>query len=1085
MQPTTQQSKRQKEHVLHLPARLTKTAYQTLLQSQVVPRQWHLEGRFGSRTHAVVGAERSLRGIPVLYDAMQLEEVAQTSPELRELLDTDGVSIVEKEFVHNHRSKLDIPEVDARIHPELEPKGFVLPDISLKRLDKSVVSDSAFTYGEMFGGIGGFGVALEQLGGKCVFYSEIDERCRETYALNFDTPLNCIHRDIYKVPDAAFPNNLDLLVAGFPCQPFSTLGEQPGFHCDKGRGHLYLEIVRALKSSRPKAFLFENVQGLLGLKDTLNEIVTAFRGAGYDVNFEVCSARGLTATNRKRTMSGDLLNIIANGDDGTKGISSNPSPFHSGGGGAKVTFDDKKQPGAPSYLGLNLGRSQSAAPETWEYGKIPSSTKSAAVDDGLFARSRFFDEEEEDRENAGLRRPASTGVIGPNAGAGGTDGDVNSILETLGLTTLESADEGQQNTIPSYSSGTPLGGLDNTSLMEKIQGTPQKSSWGQGSSGNVFTPSQGGGMQQYTPSTQTAPQAHAHQYVHQSPATQQPQQVYQQGSSHYQPQQQVYYQHQQPVQVSPQAGYQNYGGQQGNVNVMPGQQTVYHVNAPAAPYGYEYHQPQQHVIMSPAGQPQYVTLVPQVMGAPGGHGQYAYVQYGAEGVAMAGQPAMAPATFVMGPNGPIAVAANPGMMPLNAMSYSGHGSSPPGGGRSPTRGSSGGMRTPDRMGRKKNPMSSPRSKRGDRNANTPSKLGPQATVLLNEIRQAKSRNQWTIHDIKGHVVEFCLDQNGSRFVQQRLEVADAIEKDAVLAEIIPAIKELQNDVFGNYVIQKMYEFGNEGMHKDLKGTLEGNMLLLSLQMYGCRVVQKSIESLDYDDVCELLPEFDGYVLTCIQDQNGNHVMQKCIEVMSIRAKEAEARIGEAGLADRMAGKVQFIVDDVLNNVKQLCCHPYGCRVLQRMLEHCVPFQKTATLDKIQLVHQALLDDQYGNYVIQHVLQYGRESDRDSLLKIIIENDLLKLSRQKFASNVVEKLLKYGNSNQRNAIVREMLKEGVGSSVLLLMVRDAYANYVVQTTIDVVPEGHEKRMLLEELKANEVQLRNYTFAKHIVAKLGSK
>lgn len=163
---------------------------------------------------------------------------------------------------------------------------------------------------------------------------------------------------------------------------------------------------------------------------------------------------------------------------------------------------------------------------------------------------------------------------------------------------------------------------------------------------------------------------------------------------------------------------------------------------------------------------------------------------------------------------------------------------------------------------------------------------------------------------------------------------------------------------------------------------------------------------------------------------------------------------------------------------------------------------------------------YANYVIQHILQYGRDSDRDSLLKIIVENDLLKLSRQKFASNVIEKLLKYGNAYQRNTIVREMLKvanegtsqEGVGSTVLLLMVRDAYANYVVQTAIDVVPEGQEKRMLLDELKANEVQLvgfqflltslcvvghesnasvarlfvkRNYTFAKHIVAKLGPR
>jgi pumilio RNA-binding family len=177
------------------------------------------------------------------------------------------------------------------------------------------------------------------------------------------------------------------------------------------------------------------------------------------------------------------------------------------------------------------------------------------------------------------------------------------------------------------------------------------------------------------------------------------------------------------------------------------------------------------------------------------------------------------------------------------------------------------------------------------------------------------------------------------------------------------------------------------------------------------VIQKALESLDYDDLCELIQEFDSYVLTCIQDQNGNHVMQKCIEVMSLKAKDSEF----------ISQRIQFIVDDVLANVKTLCCHPYGCRVLQRMLEHCVESQKTATLDEIQRCHRFLLDDQYGNYVIQHVLQYGRESDRDSLLKIIVENDLLKLSRQKFASNVVEKLLKYGNSNQRNAIVREMLE----------------------------------------------------------------
>ena len=153
----------------------------------------------------------------------------------------------------------------------------------------------------MFAGIGGFGVALEALGGKCVFYSELLTECRETYKLNFpDTNDSFIHGDIYEVPDSAFPRHLDLLVAGFPCQPFSNLGEQPGFNCEKGRGHLFLQIVRALNLSQPKAFLLENVPGLLGMKDTLDVIVKAFCGAGYKVNAEVCSARGLTATGRKR-----------------------------------------------------------------------------------------------------------------------------------------------------------------------------------------------------------------------------------------------------------------------------------------------------------------------------------------------------------------------------------------------------------------------------------------------------------------------------------------------------------------------------------------------------------------------------------------------------------------------------------------------------------------------------------------------------------------------------------------------------------------------------------------------------------------
>mmetsp|Transcript_32756 Transcript_32756/g.37267 ORF Transcript_32756/g.37267 Transcript_32756/m.37267 type:complete len:938 (+) Transcript_32756:205-3018(+) len=387
----------------------------------------------------------------------------------------------------------------------------------------------------------------------------------------------------------------------------------------------------------------------------------------------------------------------------------------------------------------------------------------------------------------------------------------------------------------------------------------------------------------------------------------------------------------------------------------------------------------------------------------------------------------------------------------------------------------------------KKPTAKPRRGGNGQTGNRRDDTRKNTSPLLEQFRSTKNRD-WTMLDIKGHVVEFCQDQNGSRFIQQRLEIGNSSEQQVVMAEVLPAVRQLRNDVFGNYVVQKLLEFGTNEMKAELRDTLKGEMLPLSLQMYGCRVVQKALETLNEDDLPKLLIEFHHNVLSCIHDQNGNHVIQKCIEVMSNKAKEAYA-VHDGERAKFFGEQIDFIINDVLDNVTPLSCHPYGCRVLQRILEHCVEPKKVRALDEISKCHKVLLDDQYGNYVIQHVLQYGRHEDRESVMCIVIANGLLQLSKQKFASNVVEKLLKYGTSSQRNILVREMLQivddpNTGGSSVVLLMVRDAYANYVVQTTLDVVPEGEAKILLLEELNAHSAQLRQYTFAKHIVTKLSS-
>jgi DNA (cytosine-5)-methyltransferase 1 len=279
------------EDVLLIPQRLTKTAYNLLIECDAGLRPWHLEGRFGSRTHRV---REGIMGLPV-GSRERVYQQAELHPKLRELLDTEGVSIVNKPFVPSNRA-FEPQEVDARLHPERERKGHV----AAKKPFKSSSGLALFTYIELFAGIGGFGVAADALGGKCVFCSELEQHCRDTYQANFDTDTTNVHGDIYQVKDDEFPKSVDLLVAGFPCQPFSALGDQPGLNCEKGRGHLFMQIVRVLNISRPKGFLLENVPGLIGMTETFQTILETFQAAGYTVTTQVCSARGITATNRKR-----------------------------------------------------------------------------------------------------------------------------------------------------------------------------------------------------------------------------------------------------------------------------------------------------------------------------------------------------------------------------------------------------------------------------------------------------------------------------------------------------------------------------------------------------------------------------------------------------------------------------------------------------------------------------------------------------------------------------------------------------------------------------------------------------------------
>ncbi|XP_078187125.1 pumilio homolog 1 isoform X27 [Callithrix jacchus] len=333
--------------------------------------------------------------------------------------------------------------------------------------------------------------------------------------------------------------------------------------------------------------------------------------------------------------------------------------------------------------------------------------------------------------------------------------------------------------------------------------------------------------------------------------------------------------------------------------------------------------------------------------------------------------------------------------------------------------------------------------------------------LLEDFRNNRYPNL-QLREIAGHIMEFSQDQHGSRFIQLKLERATPAERQLVFNEILQAAYQLMVDVFGNYVIQKFFEFGSLEQKLALAERIRGHVLSLALQMYGCRVIQKALEFIPSDQQNEMVRELDGHVLKCVKDQNGNHVVQKCIECVQPQS-------------------LQFIIDAFKGQVFALSTHPYGCRVIQRILEHCLPDQTLPILEELHQHTEQLVQDQYGNYVIQHVLEHGRPEDKSKIVAEIRGNVLV-LSQHKFASNVVEKCVTHASRTERAVLIDEVCTMNDGPhSALYTMMKDQYANYVVQKMIDVAEPG-QRKIVMHKIRPHIATLRKYTYGKHILAKL---
>lgn len=177
----------------------------------------------------------------------------------------------------------------------LKQQGFKLNDLpSFKEYSKDInfppKEKKDFTFIDLFAGIGGFRLAMENNGGKCVFSSEWDKAAKQTYFANYgEVPFGDITKKEIK---DLIPDEFDVLCAGFPCQPFSYSGQKKGFS-DTTKGTLFFDVCDIIRKHRPKVIFLENVKGLVSHDDgkTISIIRSILKDElGYDIHEKVlCS----------------------------------------------------------------------------------------------------------------------------------------------------------------------------------------------------------------------------------------------------------------------------------------------------------------------------------------------------------------------------------------------------------------------------------------------------------------------------------------------------------------------------------------------------------------------------------------------------------------------------------------------------------------------------------------------------------------------------------------------------------------------------------------------------------------------------
>ncbi|CAI5729661.1 unnamed protein product [Peronospora effusa] len=352
----------------------------------------------------------------------------------------------------------------------------------------------------------------------------------------------------------------------------------------------------------------------------------------------------------------------------------------------------------------------------------------------------------------------------------------------------------------------------------------------------------------------------------------------------------------------------------------------------------------------------------------------------------------------------------------------------------------------------------------------------------------------SVEDIQNRVFAMSKDQNGCRLLQEQLDYEDRSDLcEVIYHESLEHLAEMMVDPFGNYLFQKLLERVNEKQRLVIIRRVSSNLVAAALNLHGTRSVQKVVEVCatssdvieeDYDeedgDNCRYVNKFekspeggsrrrmtslpdiivealkDDAVRLCI-DSNGNHVIQRALQFMKPEYN-------------------QFVFDAVCKECTTVGTHRHGCCVLQRCLDAANKTQKADMIEQVERQAMKLMQDPYGNYVVQYVLDSCTAEEAFGVIMKPLGH-IYELSVQKFSSNVIEKCLEKAPERVRQKYIAEI----TNCSKMNKMLQDQFANYVVQRALCVCAE-EQCLLLVKAIRPHLAAMKNTSGGRRITARI---